>query len=244
LRRAGPVARRGINGKQKPVNKSIIFDLFGYAPTGNSNEDELYEGLMAVARFCSHVTRILNAVQESPWASKIKMRGPGDIGIISQAAVVEYLTALVEPKTFSARLKTLPLLYQFFKRGDPAGCASLLIVYLRAIQTALPEEFNNPKTLFWKNNGVAVLLRILHDELMLKESVDSLMNDFREIVERWKKAPKKEILTPPKSGGGGVQNELYQVFQNSMFTAEEIRRLDKSHETLMQVLARTGALIR
>jgi DGQHR domain-containing protein len=233
-----------INGKQKPVNKSIIFDLFGYTPSGSASEEELYEGLMAVARFCSHVTRILNVVEESPWASKIKMRGPGDIGIISQAAVVEYLTALVEPKTFSARLKILPLLYAFFKKSDPAGCASLLIVYLRAIQTALPEEFNNPKTLFWKNNGVAVILRILHDHLMLKGSVDSLMGDFKEIVERWRKAPRADIMEPPKSGGGGVQNQLYQKFQASMFDATEITAFGMLREDLKQQLVGTGALIR
>jgi DGQHR domain-containing protein len=89
-----------INGKQKPVNRSIIYDLFGYAPIGGDKEEQLYEGLMAVERFCSHVTRILNRFQESPWQTKIKMRGPGDEGIISQAAVVEYLSALVEPKAY------------------------------------------------------------------------------------------------------------------------------------------------
>jgi len=115
-----------INGKQKPVNRSIIYDLFGYAPIGGDKEEQLYEGLMAVSRFCSHVTRILNRVPESPWQSKIKMRGPGDEGVISQAAVVEYLSALVEPKTFAKRLKVLPVLYSFFKESDPAGCASIL----------------------------------------------------------------------------------------------------------------------
>src|SRR5205085_8434703 len=86
-----------INGKQKPVNRSIIYDLFGYAPVGSGKEEKLYEGFLAVARFCSHTARVLNEVPESPWADKIKMRGPGDVGVISQAAVVDYLAALVEP---------------------------------------------------------------------------------------------------------------------------------------------------
>ena len=75
------------NGKQKPVNKSIIFDLFGYAPREGAKDEKLYSGLMAVARFCSHVARILNHVDEWPWNNPIKMRGPGDPGVISQAAV-------------------------------------------------------------------------------------------------------------------------------------------------------------
>ncbi len=163
-----------INGKQKPVNKSIIYDLFGYAPVGRDKDERLYEGLMAVARFCSHVTRILEIVEESPWQNRIKMRGPGDEGLISQAAVVEYLTALVEPKTFSSRLRVFPLLYSYFKNSDPVGCASLLILYLRAIQSALPEHFANSKSLLWKNNGVAVIIRILHDDIILAGGVSEL----------------------------------------------------------------------
>jgi DGQHR domain-containing protein len=197
-----------INGKQKPVNRSIIYDLFGYAPIGGDKEEQLYEGLMAIARFCSHVTRILNRVSESPWRSKIKMRGPGDVGIISQAAVVEYLSALVEPKTYTRRLKVLPLLYSFFKNSDPAGCASLAILYLRAVQTALPVHWRNPRSLLWKNNGVAIILRILHDDLMLAGGSDELMSAFRNIVARWKKAPEGDLSEPPKTGGGGSESTL------------------------------------
>ncbi len=233
-----------INGKQKPVNRSIIYDLFGYAPIGGDKEEQLYEGLMAISRYCSHVTRILNRVPESPWQSKIKMRGPGDEGVISQAAVVEYLSALVEPKTFTRRLKVLPLLYSFFKNADPAGCASLLILYLRAIQTAQPEHWQNPKSLFWKNNGVAVVLRILHDDVMLAGGADELMNGFRNVITRWKKAPQKEIKEPPKTGGGGVQNQLYDRFKATMFTDAELQRLTDMRERLKGKLVEIGGLVR
>lgn len=182
-----------INGKQKPVNRSIIYDLFGYAPIGIDKEQQLYEGLMAIARFCSHVTRILNRFPESPWQSKVKMRGPGDIGIISQAAVVEYLSALVEPKTYSRRLKVLPVLYSFFRDSDPAGCAALVILYLSAIQRALPEYWRNSRSLLWKNNGVAVILRILHDDVVLAGGTEELMSNFSKIEARWKKAPAKNL---------------------------------------------------
>ena len=233
-----------INGTQKRVNRSIIYDLFGYAPIGGDNEDRLYEGLMAISRFCSHVTRILNRVAESPWQSKINMRGPGDEGVISQAAVVEYLSALVEPKTLSKRLKILPLLYSFFKDADPAGCASLLILYVRAIQTALPEHWKNPKSLLWKNNGVAVILRILHDDLMLAGTADELMNGYKDIIARWKKAPENDLREPPKTGGGGVQNQVYERCKAAMFTASELSKLDKIGERLKERLVVSGGLVR
>jgi DGQHR domain-containing protein len=232
-----------INGKQKPVNRSIIYDLFGYAPVGGNKEELLYEGLMAISRFCSHVTRILNRFAESPWQSKIKMRGPGDEGVISQAAVVEYLSALVEPKKFTNRVKVLPLLYSFFKESDPAGCASLLILYLRAIQTALPQHWQNPKSLLWKNNGIAVMLRILHDDLMLAGSADELMNGFRKVIARWKKAPEHDLTEPPKTGGGGIQNQVYERFKNAMFSSDELQRLLEARDKLKDKLVEIGGLV-
>ena len=233
-----------INGKQKPVNRSIIFDLFGYAPIGGDKEEQLYEGLMAIARFCSHITRILNRFPESPWQSKIKMRGPGDEGIISQAAVVEYLSALVEPKTDTKRLKVLPVLYSFFKKSDPAGCASLAILYLHAIQTALPEHWQNRKSLLWKNNGVAVIFRILHDDFILAGGADELMNGFRSIIARWKKAPQQDLREPPKTGGGGVQNQLYEKFRIAMFSPIELQQLMDMRNRLKEKLAKIGGLVR
>ncbi len=232
-----------INGRQKPVNRSIIFDLFGYAPLGGTKDEKLYEGLMAVSRFCSHVARILNRFEESPWQAKIKMRGPGDVGLISQAAVVEYLAALVEPKTFTRRLKVLPLLYSFFKESDPAGCASLLILYIRAIQAALVDQFANSRSLLWKNNGVAVIMRILHDDILLAGGPEQLMDSYKLVVERWRKAPPDDVANPPKTGGGGIQNDLYAKFRAEMFTPKEIEKLGVMQNTLKEKLIGMGGLI-
>jgi len=233
-----------INGTQKRVNRSIIYDLFGYAPLGGDKEEQLYEGLMAVSRFCSHVTRILNRVSESPWQSKIKMRGPGDEGVISQAAVVEYLSALVEPKTSTKRLKVLPLLYSFYKNSDPTRCAALLILYVCAIQKALPTHWDNPRSLLWKNNGVAVILRIFHDDLMLAGSADELMSGFQSVIVRWKKAPEKELIEPPKTGGGGVQNQVYENCKAVMFTVAEQQKIAEKSELWKTELLRIGGLVK
>lgn len=232
-----------INGKQKPVNRSIIYDLFGYATPSAAQDDKLYEGLMAVARFCSHTARILNQVDQSPWRGKIKMRGPGDTGAISQAAVVDYLSALIEPKRVSARLKVLPLLYDYFKEGDSVSCASVVIVYLAAIRAAWKEEWNNPKTLFWKNNGVAVIFRILHDLILLAGGPSQLMDQYQSIVRRWKRAPKEHIDSPPKTGGGGVQNQLYEIFRTKLFDEAETVGLNEKWSELQRLLLANGGLV-
>lgn len=232
-----------INGKQKAVNKSIIYDLFGYAPIGGDKEERLYEGLMAVARFCSHVTRILNTVDESPWHGKIKMRGPGDDGVISQAAVAQYLSALVEPKTLSKRLRILPLLFEFFKESSPAACAAVLILYLRAIQTALPDVWANSKSLLWKNNGVAVILRIMHDDILLAGGGRELMDRYPALIARWRKAPRQDLDNPPRAGGGGIQNQIYDRFTKQMFSDAETNRLGDMREQLKKKLTAKGGLV-
>lgn len=232
-----------INGKQKPVNRSIIYDLFGYSTPTSSHDDKLYEGLMAVARFCSHTTRILNQVQQSPWMGKVRMRGPGDMGVISQAAVVDYLSALVEPKRLSPRLRILPLLYSYFRESDSISCASVVIVYLAAVRAAWSEEWKDVNTLFWKSNGVAVMFRILHDLILVAGGPSQFMDQYQGVVERWKRAPKEHIIRPPKTGGGGVQNQLYEVFKAEMFSAEEAEVLRRNRADLQRSLLANGGLI-
>lgn len=232
-----------INGKQKPVNRSIIYDLFGYAPVGKDEGQQLYEGLLAVARFCSHVSRIVNRVSESPWQSKIKMRGPGDVGVVSQAAVVDYLSNMIEPKKFTRRIKILPLLFPFFKASDAPGCAALLILYLTAIKSALPDHWKNNKSLLWKNNGVAVIMRLLHDDLLLAGSTDALMSNFAGLVKRWQKAPQGDLGDPPKAGGGGIQNELYERFRTTMFTRDELDQVASTWESQVEKLKNKGGLV-
>ncbi|HEX8236840.1 MAG TPA: DGQHR domain-containing protein [Abditibacteriaceae bacterium] len=233
-----------INGKQKPVSKSIIYDLYGYAPVSGEAEVRLYEGLMAVARFCSHVTRILNSAKESPWQNRIKMRGPGEVGDISQAAVVDYLTPLVQPRKYTRRLQTLPLLYEFFADSTPTRCAALLIVYLAAIRAAQPEQWADRNSLLWKNNGVAVIFRVLHDELLLAHESSALMRSFEGIVSRWRKVPNTILAEPPRTGGGGIQNELYERLRASIFTEQERRQLETDREQLREALVQRGALIK
>jgi hypothetical protein len=119
-----------------------------------------------------------------------------------------------------------------------------MILYLRAIQTALSDHWQNPKSLLWKNNGVAVILRILHDDLILAGGTDKLMDGFRSIIARWKRAPQQDLKEPPKTGGGGVQNQLYDRFKPAMFSTTELQRLTEMREHLKEKLAEIGGLVR
>lgn len=233
-----------INGKQKPVNKSIIYNLLGYAPIGGEAEHKLYEGILAVSRFCGHSTRILDNAEQSPWHSRIKMRGPGDSGLISQAAVVDYLMPMVQPKKYTARLKTLPVLFDFFKNSDAALCSALIIVYLSAIKSAQPEQWTNTNSLLWKNTGVAIVFRLLHDEIILTGDAKEMMRSFQNIVARWKKIPADKLQNSPKSGGGGIQNEIYEEFRQILFTSEELDSFPDKRDSIKNKLIESGGLIK
>ncbi len=233
-----------INGKQKPVNKSIIYDLLGYAPIDGDSEHKLYEGILAVSRFCGHSTRILNNANQSPWNSRIKMRGPGDSGLISQAAVVDYLTPMVQPKKYTARLKTLPVLFEFFKDSDSALCSALIIVYISAIKSAQPEQWRNENSLLWKNTGVAIMFRLLHDEIIFAGGAKEMMRSFQKIVTRWQEIPAEKLQNSPKSGGGGLQNEIYEEFRQILFTSEELNSFSERRDAIKDKLIESGGLIK
>ncbi len=99
-----------INGEQKKVNKSQLFDLLGYRPVNDPQLNEkAYRGEMAVQRFCHHAVKVLNTSQKSPWHGRIKMRGSG-AGIVTQAALVDHLTAYCHPK----KLGQIPAICLFF----------------------------------------------------------------------------------------------------------------------------------
>jgi len=87
-------------------------------------------------------------------------------------------------------------------------------------------------------------MRILHDEIMLAGGTEELMNNYRTIVTRWQKAPKQDIEQPPKTGGGGVQTQLYEKFFVAMFDADEQQRLGVMRDQLKDKLAEIGGLVR
>ncbi len=233
-----------INGRQKPVNRSLIYDLLGYMPMGDEViRDRAYRSEVALHRFCHKVVKVLDASSKSPWNSLIKMRGAGK-GIVSQAAFVDQLALLTKPRKNSNRLQRLPLFYPYFRNNDLVGLAKLCVVYFLGVKAAWPQYWADEQalreSLFGKTNGIAVMFMVLHDLVILLGGVEAVTEEA--IMSFWGRAPSIRIEFPPAGGGRGYQNEWYRAIMQEIGGVELQSMLPQAFERARERLALLGGL--
>ena len=180
-----------INGRQKPVSRSRIYDLLGYMPiTDPDTRRQAYLGEMAVHRFCHHAVKVLNTSSKSPWRNRVKMRGTGK-EVITQAALIDHLAAYLVPKKEREEMRYVPVLYSYFKASDMVGLARLLVMYFVGVNLAWPNFWKTNDALshclFGKTNGVAVMFAVLHDLIAESGGVELLQIEL--VREKWAKVP-------------------------------------------------------
>lgn len=117
-----PVAARlfsDINGKQKPVNRSLIYDLFGEMDSGHIDELKIYHSICQ--QFYTN--------PESPLYKQIKMLGIG-FGAISQAFFIDYVSSAIR-KTELTKIQDI---------------YNQLFYYFKSYQVTFPEDWPVPVT--------------------------------------------------------------------------------------------------
>ena len=112
---------RDINGHQKPVNKSFIYDLYG-----NITEDQ-----HVIEAKLHRVCKIFNESETSPFYRQIKMLGTGK-GAISQSFFIEYAKEALN-KLSLKDLETQSIINMFFE-------------YFSAVQSVHSEDWPVPMT--------------------------------------------------------------------------------------------------
>lgn len=234
-----------INGRQKPVSRSRIYDLLGYMPiTDPDTRRKAYLGEMAVHRFCHHAVKVLNTSSKSPWRNRVKMRGTGE-GVITQAALIDHLAVYLVPKKERRDMRYLPVLYSYFKASDMVGLARLLVMYFVGINLAWPHFWKTNEALsqclFGKTNGVAVMFAILHDLIAESGGVESMKIDL--VQEKWAKVPAEIISSPPPGGSKGYQAEVTAKVLRAMFADNYDQHLREKIEALKPTLRDSGALV-
>jgi len=212
-----------VNFNQKPVNRSLYYDIFGSLPDSPSD--------IKLAHFLSsHLDRNDN----SPLKGMIKMLGTGR-GIISQAFIVETLSGLFASRKGSG----LSMVYNFYVLNDNKYKSILPVMenYFKFIKQNFAEYWPQPNTFgeyspyYYKNyllktTGIFALLSLLdyliNDESTLKKwsEYSSLQNDlsikFRQII-----AAKVDFFDPKVSsfsggGGKGLQRRLFDALRVSL----------------------------
>lgn len=233
-----------INGRQKAVNRSLIYDLLGYLPsvTDQGIRDRAYKGEVAVQRFCHKVVKVLNVSSRSPWNSLIKMRGTGS-GVVSQAALVDHLALLVKPRSKAA--SKFPVLFDYFKENDLVGLSKVCVIYFWGIRNAWPKYWESEQqlrsNLFGKTNGIAVMFDIMHDLIIMAGGSMKLTENF--VQKYWQKAPEDRIQNPPAGGGRQYQREWYEAIKDKMFDSQELQnQLNKGKQREEERLEELGGL--
>ncbi|NYE08825.1 DGQHR domain-containing protein [Bacillus niacini] len=133
-----------INGNQRPVNKSLLYDLQAF-DTGEYNE----------IKRCHGIVKWLNINEISPFYEEIKMLGTG-YGSISQSAFIDELIKYVKERRTNKHKS-------FLQGKDNKEIIQLLLSYFLSISEMFPEEWKNKKDyVFLKTTGFGALMKLLY----------------------------------------------------------------------------------
>ena len=145
-----------VNFKQKPVNKSLYYEIFGSEYRESKSDWKRNQTYLAHCLACS-----LNENPDSPYLGKVKMLGTGK-GYISQAFIVESLLqhfrkdGIWEYDTNSS-IKDVDIIY----------FSTELISYFSAIRTMFysywPKDDMTPATLICKSTAFGAFVRLMGD---------------------------------------------------------------------------------
>lgn len=124
-----------INYYQKPVSKSLVFDLLGIS-------DEIFPEFVEAHT----ITKMLNETIGSPWFDSIKMLGIGK-GIITQAS---FITALENNK----------ILDNVLKQFTPDQKVKILSNYFSAIKQLFPDKWGHRGSIIAKTLGFNAFVRL------------------------------------------------------------------------------------
>lgn len=174
-----------INYFQKPVNKSIVYDLLDF----NHDPDfKIYTEAHSIA-----IT--LNTKVKSPFYNVIKILGVGD-GLLSQASFVEAL---------STKYKIMSLLGKFSKDDK----IDIIEKYFTSIKNAFPLKWASDNSILTRTIGFNALVKLLSYILKREPAIENI--DFKKYTTAIKTI---DVDAPAIKTMGGFQgvNVLAHLF--------------------------------
>lgn len=201
-----------VNFKQKKVNKSLYYDIYGSLPPENET------GYWQNAIFIAHsLVECLNEDNDSPLRQKIRMLGTGK-GVISQAFMVEALLRHIQsPRGIWYVNSNIPV------SDNQLECMKREILeFLGIVRHNFSNIWEDDNYIIRKTTGMGALLRLmgkLHDEIKFKiVSFDEefITNQYVEHIKPYisKLAKHPDIFEKNgdfgKTGGKGNELGLYK----------------------------------
>jgi hypothetical protein len=150
-----------INGEQRKINPSLVYDLIPMLRNNNLVEFESWRS--------QEIVRFLNDDANSPWANKISMVGePGKI--ISQSSFIVAIKKLIK-KDHLFNSEATGFIESVLQEN-------LLIIYFNTVNDYYSIEWDNKDYLLCKYIGVAALLGLLEQIIKdMREKNISLVDD-------------------------------------------------------------------
>lgn len=201
-----------VNFKQKAVNRSFYYDIFGSLPAKRSE-----------LQLAHYLVKYLNETEKSPFYNLVKMLGTGD-GTISQAFLVENIFKLFRPKSIFSTFY-----FDYEKGGDQQKeIAKILLSYFNIIKETFheytPQKNENGnysvfgQDILFKTTGIGALIKLLNDftsdVIKIHNDEEKLEKYFKYIFSLINKLEAKSMFSKDgdyaKGGGGGLQSKLHQ----------------------------------
>lgn len=210
-----------INGKQKPVNKSILYDLSGLSET------EYSEQLSAHL-----ITTWFNITEYSPLKGKIKMLGTGE-GYISQAAMIDAIVPLFKPAKKSKNINEKidwPVFYKYFLKKEMQPVIQYLYDYFYCLSDVFSDAWNMKDSEYGKSillkttgfSGLILAYPLVNVALMREE------NPYDKLYMLIKRAFDNGFCpysSKYQGGGKALQKQFAEDFLGCIFDEEEKRTL-------------------
>jgi len=166
-----------INYEQKPVNKSLLYQLTGEF-TREINE----------LSFMHNVVKLLNELQESPFYGRVKMLGktPRNYSAeqrrklsISQAFLIDSMIRYISVKAQGTLYP--PIFLKYYRNADDhIHIIRIIARYFNAVRTLKPDWETPENSVLSKGMGVTALLKVLNF-LFPKILIDELNGQWAEV---------------------------------------------------------------
>lgn len=182
-----------INYNQKPVSKSLVYDLLGISPEIFPQYYEAHE-----------ITKVLNETVVSPWFGLIKMLGIGK-GIITQAT---FITALESNKVLEQVLKG-------FSKEDKI---IILSNYFQAIKELFPDQWGHRGYFISKSVSFNAMVRIFPKifPIIVKKYNSFKVDIIKQFITNIKNIPFHSESITSLGGQKGVRT-LSQIMDKHIF---------------------------
>lgn len=212
-----------INGKQKSVNKSVLYDL------STMSEEEYSMQMMAHL-----MVTWFNVNEKSPLKNKIKMLGSGN-GTISQAAMIDAVLPMLNLKKGKYKRATdlrtnlqFPIFHKFYEKRESKYIIQNLYDYLSIVKQNYKEYWNvENSSILIKTTGISGLLMAyptIYAYLVMQfgSDLNRYNKELAKIFNNMK--PKKFVPIASNYVGGGkqIQKKFACDLLKTLFSEQEI----------------------